>query len=83
MKIEEVEDRKATELEAMAQNIAMLATAVQTLNDVVLVLAKDIDVNKLPDWKTKEEIEKDVGPKIQKCIELVRKTYGPSEADKS
>ena len=70
-------------IEDLADTVAMLTVTVQTMNDVLLVLATQIDTSQLPQWKTKEDIEKEVGPKIQKCIELIKDTYGHGETDKS
>lgn len=82
MKYEEKTDPTPTEVELLAQNVAALTMAIQTQNDVLLVLLHNLDL-KIPDWKTKTDVEKEVGPKIQKCMELIRGIYGPGEADKS
>lgn len=81
MKYEEKTDPTPTELALLTQNIAALTVAIQTQNDVLLVLLHNLDL-KIPDWKDKTEIEKEVGPKIQQCVELMRKIYGRSETDK-
>lgn len=71
-------------IEDLADTVAMLTVTVQTMNDVLLVLANKLDINAdIPHWKTKEDIEKSVGPKIQKCVELIKDTYGHGETDKS
>lgn len=72
------------ELDAVAvltESVAELAVAVKTQNDVLLVLLHNLDL-KIPDWKEKTEVEKEVGPKIQACLEAMRKVYGRSETDK-
>lgn len=80
MEYSEKED-KELDLRTMADTIVMLSAAIQTQNDVLLTLLHNLDL-KIPDWKTKEELEKDVGPKVQACVKAVRKVYGRSEADK-
>lgn len=82
MKYDENEDQKVPEFEVIVDNLMALTAMVQSQNDVILVLLHNLDIN-VPDWKTKEDIEKEVGPKVQKCIDLMRKIYGPSKADKS
>jgi hypothetical protein len=73
------------ELDAVAmltESVAELTVAVKTQNDVILVLLHNLDL-KIPDWKEKADVEKEVGPKIQACIEAMREVYGRSETDKS
>lgn len=81
MTYKEKTDPTPTEIELLTQNVAILTTAIRTQNDVLLVLLHNLDL-KIPDWKEKADIEKEVGPKIQQCIELMRKVYGRSETDK-
>lgn len=81
MTYEEKTDPTPTDLELLTQNVAALTMAIQTQNDVLLVLLHNLDL-KMPDWKEKTDIEKEVGPKIQACLEAVRKVYGRSKADK-
>lgn len=77
-------DPTPTEVELLTQNVAILTQAIQTQNDVLLVLVNKLNLDTdLPDWKTREEITKAAGPKIEACVDLIRKAYGPSEADKS
>lgn len=80
-----MEEDKVTEVESekvISESLAMLAHAIQVQNDVLLVLLHTLDL-KIPDWKEKADIEKEVGPKVQACIEAVRKVYGRSETNKS
>ena len=70
------------DIEILTETVGQLTLAIQTQNDVLLNILHQLDL-KDPGWETREDIEKDVGPKIKACIEAVRKTYGPSEADKS
>lgn len=81
MTYEEKTDPTPTEIELLTQNVAALTVAIQTQNDVLLVLLHNLDL-KIPDWKEKTDVEKEVGPKIQACIEAMRKIYGRSETDK-
>lgn len=81
MTYEEKTDPTPTEIELLTKNVAVLTLAIQTQNDVLLVLLHNLDL-KMPDWKKKTDIEKEVGPKIEACIEAMRKVYGRSEADK-
>lgn len=65
---------------ALTETVEMLASYINTINDVVLVLAsKGIE---LPDWKTKDDVES-VSEEVKKCVKLIRGIYGPGEADKS
>lgn len=82
MKYEEQTDPTPTDIELLTQNVAALTLAIQTQNDVLLVLLHNLDL-KIPDWKEKADVEKEVGPKIQACVEAMRKIYGRSETDKS
>lgn len=82
MTYEEKTDPTPTDLELLTQNVAALTMAIQTQNDVLLVLLHNLDL-KIPDWKEKTDIEKEVGPKIQACIEAMRRVYGRSKTDKS
>lgn len=80
MTYEEKTDPTPTDIELLTQNVAALTVAIQTQNDVLLVLLHNLDL-KIPDWKEKADVEKEVGPKIQACIEAMRKVYGRSETD--
>lgn len=82
MKYEEQTDPTPTDIELLTQNVAALTLAIQTQNDVLLVLLHNLDL-KIPDWKEKADVEKEIGPKIQACVEAMRKIYGRSETDKS
>lgn len=79
-----MEEDKVTEVkneQIISESVAMLVSAVQAQNDVLLVLLHNLDL-KIPDWKDKADIEKEVGPKIQACIEAMRKIYGRGETNK-
>ena len=82
MTYKEETDPTPTEIELLTQNIAALTVAVQTQNDVLMVLLHNLDL-KIPDWKEKTDVEKEIGPKVQACIEAVRKVYGRSETNKN
>ena len=83
MKYSEKNDREVTSEELLTETVAELVVAIQSQNALLLVLAHKLNLDDLPDWKTAEEVEADVSPKIEACINLIRKAYGPSEADKS
>lgn len=74
---------KKNDLELITENLAALTAAVQTLNDVQLVLLHNVKNLELPEWEKLEDIEKDVGEKVTNCIKSVRKVYGQRQADKS
>lgn len=76
------EDREAKNIELLTETVAQLAVAMQTQNDILLVLLSQMDV-KDPGWKTAADVSKDVGNKVKQCVDIMRKTYGPSETDKS
>ena len=83
MKYEEKEDKDTEVIDLLTRNVAALTVAIQTQNDVILCLLHKFNVDSdLPAWTAKEEVEKEMGPKIQACVEAVRKIYGHSEADK-
>lgn len=83
MKYTEAKD-KELDAHAITETLAQLTTVVSTLSDAVVVLMHKLDVEKdMPAWKTKEEIEKEVGPKIKACIDIVRRVDGPSETNKN
>lgn len=84
-KIEEkVETRTVSDIEILTETVASLTMAMRTQNDIILCLLHKFDlVHDLPLWTTKEDMEKDVEPKVQACIESVRRLYGRGEDDKS
>lgn len=81
--IEEEHDREITVEELLTQNVAALASAVQTLNDVQLVILHNLKDLEIPEWKSIEDIEKDVAAKVTECVKAIRRAYGPNETDKS
>lgn len=83
MKVEEQLDKEVSELDLLTQNLAALTAAVQTLNDVQLVMLHNMKDMKMPDWKSKSDVENDVSQKVIDCIKAVRKVYGQHETDKS
>lgn len=81
---EESDDREIREVELLTETVAQLAATVQTQNDILLCLLHKFEPDHdLPFWITKEGMEKEITPKVEACIEAVRRAYGPSEADKS
>lgn len=79
--VKEVNDEQVTDLDILAETVAMLSHAIQVQNDVLIVLMGQLDL-KLPDWKTKKEVEEAVGSKIQECVKLMRNIYGHGEVNK-
>ena len=80
-----MKEETGKELDAVAmltESVAELTVAVKIQNDVMLVLLHTLDL-KIPDWKDKADIEKEVRPKIEACIEAMRRVYERSETDKS
>ncbi len=84
MTYEEKTDPTPTDIELLTQNVAILTSAIQTQNDIILCLLHKFNMNQdLPFWLTKEGMEEEVGPKVKACVESVRGLYGHSETDKS
>lgn len=82
--IKEADDKQLTDIMILTQTVAELTGAVRTHNDILLCLLHKFELDKdLPTWATKEEVEGDVGAKIQACIEAIRRVYGPSETTES
>lgn len=67
----------------LVESINILTVAVQTLNDVQLVILHNMKDLEMPDWKSLKEIEDDVAGIVKKCAEVVRRANGPSKTDKS
>lgn len=83
MNYKEKGGKAPTDIDYLTQTVAMLTDAVKVQNDVILCLLHKFNLNHdLPLWLTKEGLEEDVGPKVQACIEAVRKVYGRSETNK-
>ena len=78
----EEEAKEVGELELITASIAQLSVALQTQNEILLTILHNLEL-KAPEWGSKEDIEKEVGPKIKMCVEAVRKVYGPDKTDKS
>lgn len=84
MKIEEQTDREVKTIELLTANVAMLTEALKHQNAVLMVLLNHFNIKMdMPHWQTQEDVEKAVGPKIQACVDLMKRVYGPSETDKS
>lgn len=84
MKYDEKKDEKIDKVAMLTQTVAMLTEAVKHQNSVILVLANKLHIQAdLPHWESKEDVDREVGPKIQACVDLMKKVYGPSETDKS
>lgn len=81
--MKEVVDEDLDAITMLTESVAELTVAMKTQNDVILCLLHKFNVDSdLPAWTTKEGVEKEMGPKIQACVEAVRKVYGRSETDK-
>ena len=81
---EKVETRTVSDIEILTETVASLTMAMRTQNDILLCLLHKFDLDHdLPLWTTKEGMEKDVEPKVQACIEAIRKIYGRGETNKS
>ena len=70
-------------IEDLADTVAMMSVALQTQNDVLIVLLDKLNINDLPDWKAEDDVTDAVGPKLQACINLMGKINGQRETDKS
>lgn len=66
-------DKELNVATVLTQNVAMLASAVASLNAAVLVLLADANHRGItvPDWKTKQDAEKEVNLLLTECINLV------------
>ena len=82
MKVEEKKDREVTN-EDLVRSLEMLASAIESLNAVQLVILHNMKDLKMPEWKTFKDIENDVAGKVIECIDAVKRANGPSETDKS
>ena len=83
MKVEETKDREVTN-EDLVRSLEMLASAIESLNAVQLVILHNMKELKMPEWKSFSDIENDVAGKVIECIDAVKKaTNGQHEADKS
>lgn len=71
-------------IEDLADTVAMMAKAIETQNAVVLCLLHRFDLDQdTPSWTTKEEMEKEVGVKVDACVDSIRSLYGHGKTDKS
>lgn len=80
--------KQAEELDDLiwvTSSVAQLTEATKAINDVLLILLYNMKKHgfEMPDWKTKDDVEKSIGGDIQDCINKIREIYGPSETDKS
>ena len=71
-------------IEDLADTVAMMAKAIETQNAVILCLLHKLNIETdLPTWQNKKVFEKEVGAKVDACIESIRSLYGHGETDKS
>lgn len=83
MKVEEKKDREVTN-EDLVRSLEMLASAVESLNAVQLVILHNMKELKMPEWESFKDIENDVAGKVIDCINTVKKAAnGQHETDKS
>lgn len=79
--MKEVVDKELDTIAVLTESVAELTVAVKAQHDVILVLLHNMDL-KIPDWKETTDVEKEVGPKIQQCMDLMKRVYGRSETNK-
>lgn len=71
-------------IEDLADTVAMMAKAIEAQNAVMICLLHKFDLDKdIPSWTTKEELDKEIGAKVNACVDLVRSLYGHGKTDKS
>lgn len=77
--IKEVVDNEAQGVALLTQSVATLTAAVETMNDVLLVLVHNAKKQglEIPEWDSVEAVEKDVSEEVRKCVNAIRKVYGP------
>lgn len=83
--IKENVGRKVTDVELLTRTVEQLTAAVQTQNDVILVLLHNMKRLglEMPDWSSPKDVSDDISEPIKECVKVIRKAYGPSETDKS
>lgn len=70
----------------ITENIAALTYTVQAQNAIILTLLHNAQRDPnfvIPDWKDKDEVEKEIGPIIDESTKKVNELYGLSKTDKS
>lgn len=83
MSYKEKTDPTPTDIELLTQNVAILTSAIQTQNAVIMCLLHKLNIETdLPTWQNKEVFEKEMAEKVDACDKAIRKIYGHSEADK-
>lgn len=78
--------KEELQIRLLTENVTALTYTVQMQNAVILALVqnmKDQHGFKVPDWKDKEEVEKELGGILEKCAKKVDELYGQRETDKS
>lgn len=73
------EELKKVDNEALiTTSLARLTYTVQIMNDVLLVLLSDAKKRglEIPEWKTRDDVDKDVAESITKCVQLMKEVYG-------
>lgn len=74
------------QIRLLTENMTTLAYTVQMQNAVILALVQNVKDQhgfKVPDWKNKEEVEKELGDILEKCAKKVDELYGQRKTNKS
>lgn len=74
------------QIRLLTENITALTYTVQMQNAVILALVQNVKDQhgfKVPDWKDKEEVEKELGDILEKCAKKVDELYGQRKTNKS
>lgn len=80
------EEKKLEEVTTadLVRSLEILASAVESLNAVQLVILHNMKDLKMPEWESFSDIENDVAGKVIECIDAVKKvTNGQHKTDKS
>lgn len=73
-------------LRLLTENIAALTYTVRMQNAVILVLLQNVNAQhglKIPDWKSKKEVEEELGSLLDSCAKKVDELYGQRKTNKS
>lgn len=80
--MKEITDKELSVVDMLTESVVELSYAVQTQNAIILVLLHNSDL-KLPEWKSLEDVQNDVGAKVEKCTELIRSLHGHDQTNQS
>lgn len=78
---EEVTKNETKNIDTMVYlttTMAILSKEIQTMNDVLLVLVHNAKKNgiEIPEWKSQKDVEADIAPTLQACIDMMKEAYG-------